>query len=493
MTVSVVQTKNAVGAGSPTTLNFTSAVTAGNSVVVWICDYNTSGAVISSTAPSYNGGPVTGATKLIEVQQAGTNVMYFAVWLLPDVASSGTSVAISTTNARADSNSHYYIAEVAGLGASPAADSASPNPATASSNGSANPSSGATGSAAGSSGIALGGMMQDTANSGWTGPAGWTTIAGTPNSYGGASYQVFTTSGGSYTWSTTLGSGQWSAGAVILDATAAPSNPSGTVQPPATVRLPRRYPSRARWAGTVTRTVNTVPTISGQVQPKPVIARRATARAVIRGTPLVTVNAAPPAGTGQQPHGFLSSRRPVGGIWGGAFTPQANASGPAGQVQPRATVPIPRRAASRGLWRGQSTPQPHVPGQVQPHLVIARRSYARGLWQGKAVPGIQPVPVTGGLVKRRTAARALWSGTIVRTMNALPVAVPAPKMRPRVVSRAAARAMWRGCPPQPFNAPVAVMISLGQPFTDWGTDLPFTRWGTSEPFTDWDTGLLYAR
>jgi hypothetical protein len=220
--VAVVQTQNGVGAGSPTTLNFTSNASVGNSVIVWIGDYNTSSSVISSSAPTYNGASVTGAIQLIAVQNTGTDVMYFSVWLLPNIQSAGTSVAISTTNANADGNSHYYIAEVSGLGANPVKDTASPNPATASNNaGSTTPSSGATGNAVGSSGIVLGGMMQDGNNSGWTGPSGWTTIAGSPNSYAGASYQIFTSSGANYTWSTTLAtSGQWSAGAVILDVTA---------------------------------------------------------------------------------------------------------------------------------------------------------------------------------------------------------------------------------------------------------------------------------
>ena len=218
--MAVIQTKDAAGAGFPTTLNFASAVSISNSVIVWIGDYNTNGGAIGSSAPTYNGSSVTGATKLLEVQNgvSGTsNVMYFAVWLLPNVQSSGTSVAVSTTNGSADTNSHYYIAEVSGLGTSPAADTASPNPKTASSPAGGAISSGATGNAVGTSGIVLGGMMQDGVNTGWTGPAGWITIAGTPSSYAGASYQIFSSSGSAYTWSATGSSaGQWAAGAVIL-------------------------------------------------------------------------------------------------------------------------------------------------------------------------------------------------------------------------------------------------------------------------------------
>jgi hypothetical protein len=221
MTVSVVQNKGAagIGPGNPFTVNFTSAATIGNSIIVWVGDYNSGSNVISSSAPTYNGGSVTGATKLTDVQNSGNaNVMYFAVWLLPNVQSSGTAVVVSTSNGSSDSNAHCYIAEVSGLGASPALDSASSNPKTASGSAGGTLTSGATGNAVGSSGIVLGGMMQDGNATGWTPPAGWTNIQAA-SSYAGASYQIFTSSGSSYTWSATgTSAGQWAAGAVILDA-----------------------------------------------------------------------------------------------------------------------------------------------------------------------------------------------------------------------------------------------------------------------------------
>lgn len=225
VTVSVVQTNGGAGAGSPTTLNFAGSVSPGNSVIVWIGDYNTTGSVISSSAPAYNGGPVTGAAKLTDAQNTGTNIMYFAVWLLPNVQSSGTSVAISTTNGKSDSSSHYFIAEVAGLGTAPVADSASPNPKTAAGAAGGAVTTGATGAAVGSSGIVLGGMMEDGVT-GWTGPAGWTQVTGSTSTLVGASYQIFSSSGSSYTWSSTgQSAGQWAAGAVIVDASASPPPP----------------------------------------------------------------------------------------------------------------------------------------------------------------------------------------------------------------------------------------------------------------------------
>ena len=255
MTVSVVQTKDAAGAGTGTTLNFTSSVSTGNSVVVWLADYNTSGSTISSSAPTYNGGSVSGATQLVNVQSTGAHVAYFSVWLLPNVQSSGTSVNVGTiTNAAQDANARYFIAEVSGLGASPAADTASPNPATAFNNSSTAVSSGATGNAAGSSGIVLGGMMNldDTT---WSGPAaGWTNFGAA--AFGGASYQVFSASGNNYTWSTTLGAAnEWASGAVIVDVTAAASV---TYVRPRAVPVPPQSP--VPWAQRDRRDANTVAT-----------------------------------------------------------------------------------------------------------------------------------------------------------------------------------------------------------------------------------------
>ena len=230
MAVTEVQTKDVEPSGTGSvSLDFDSSVATGNSVVVWICDYNTSGSVISTSEPTYDGSSVTGATKLIEIQNdvsdGSNNIMYFAIWLLPNVQSSGTSVDFTITNAFNDTNSRAYVMEVGGLGTSPSIDSATPNPATATGAAGGTTSSGATGNAAGSSGIVLGGMMQDGENSGYHPPSGWTTLAPTGgSSYGVASYEIFTSSGANYTWSSDPAAGQWATGAVILDASSSGSD-----------------------------------------------------------------------------------------------------------------------------------------------------------------------------------------------------------------------------------------------------------------------------
>lgn len=228
MAISVVQFQSSAAAGANYSGNFTSPVTPGSSIIVWLGDYNTNGTAISATIPHYNGGAVTGAALLFGLQNPGTTAAYSAAWLLPDVSGSGTSVTFTVTNGFSDSNAGWAIAEVSGLGTSPSVDSgASPNPATASSpsGGSANPSSGATGAITAAPEIIIGGMMTTgtPANPGtpWT---NLTIAAGFP--YFG--YQVAVSSGGSYTYSTTAASCEWAAGAAAIKATTT-SGPAGQV------------------------------------------------------------------------------------------------------------------------------------------------------------------------------------------------------------------------------------------------------------------------
>jgi len=229
---------------------------------------------------------------------------------------------------------------------------------------------------------------------------------------------------------------------------------------------------------------------NGTVQPSSTLAhRRTAARGYWRGPAPVLVNAHGPAG--QQPHGFASTRRPVGGLWAGSFTPQPNASGPsgtvpphvivarrtparavvrgtppvtsapatavAGSVQPRATVPVPRRAPARALTQFiLGSANAHGPsGSVQPRATVPvpRRATARALWQRILGPANAVPPPVSGTVQatgrtppRRTAARGLWRGTPLAAVNAHGPAVPAPRCRPVVARRTAARGLWSGTP-----------------------------------------------
>ena len=193
--------------------------------------------------------------------------------------------------------------------------------------------------------------------------------------------------------------------------------------------------------------------------------------------------------------GAVIRRQPVTAVWGGFVSSLPNASGPPGSVQPRATAPAPRRAATRALWRGHAavtaanltTPagqQPHgftssrrpvgalwggsytpqanasvPPGSVQPHLTIARRSAARAVQHGTitgTTNGAPPSPVSGSIQPRATAPaprrsteRVIWRG------GAVPGIAPQPATGGLIRRRNAARSLWRGGAgaPPPASAP----------------------------------------
>lgn len=288
----------------------------------------------------------------------------------------------------------------------------------------------------------------------------------------------------------------------VLAGLANAHGPSGNVQPRAAVPVPRRAAARALWRGTVSSTVNAaVSGPGGTVQPRATVPapRRYPARAAWRGPAAVaTVNFQPPAG--QQPHGFTSSRRPVGGLWGGAYTPQANASGPSGTVQPRATVPVPRRYPSRVAWRGGTSAafpagrvQPRatiaVPrraaargawravlgalnargpaGSVQPRASVAipRRAASRALWHALAGPGNAHGPsgaAPGGMIARRAHPRAVWRGTVVSTVNNTLIPSGTVPPHPVVARRFPARGQWHGTVVSTVNGAVSAAPAPGQ-------------------------------
>lgn len=127
---------------------------------------------------------------------------------------------------------------------------------------------------------------------------------------------------------------------------------------------PRRKPARGAWRGAA------VPGVSG-VAPRQqyrTAPRRVLARAYVRFIPVTTTNAVP-------------------------------APPPSGTVQPRATVPVPRRQPGRGVWRG--TAVPGMPGTAprQQYQTAPRRKPARAF--------IWFTPVAGSAAPVVAAARPL--------------------------------------------------------------------------------------
>jgi hypothetical protein len=125
---------------------------------------------------------------------------------------------------------------------------------------------------------------------------------------------------------------------------------------------------------------------------------------------------------------FVARTVPSVSVWGGIAAPPPPAAAVSGSVQPRATVPVPRRQPARVLWRGVA-----VPGVT-------------------SLPNRQP-PLT---VFRRQLARAYVRFTPVATVNATGIAVPAPRQQPRPAPRRTlARAYIRFTPVTTVNAPPA--------------------------------------
>lgn len=298
----------------------------------------------------------------------------------------------------------------------------------------------------------------------FTTPAGLTGRQSIPNNAGltlaiadsNASVGGAGTSIGNTTWTYSGATGNvWSTSFIVGIQLPSTNGPAGTVQPRATVPVPRRRAARAVWAS-VLGALNAHGG-NGRVQPKPVIARRTAARAYVRFTPVATVNSSPPVPpTIQLAHGFVSSRRPVGGLWAGSYTPQVNASGPDGTTQPRATIPVPRRQSARGLWRGPAAvtttnaiPQ-LPPGSVQPRATvpvprraISRAVIAHALGPANAHgPAGTTQPRAAVPVPRRTSSRAV----IKSALGALNASGPSGTVQPRatipVPRRLDARGTW---------------------------------------------------
>src|SRR5579864_7639831 len=137
--------------------------------------------------------------------------------------------------------------------------------------------------------------------------------------------------------------------------------------------------------------------------------------------------------TGGHTWAELVKNNAVAGDYAGVWIAQIAAGGAvSGQVQPRATVPVPRRRLARGLWAkitGQAYVQ--VPAPRQLPYVPPRRKPARAAVQFRPVATVNAGPAAplSGTVQpesaipalRRKLARAVVQFTPVTTINAAPV------------------------------------------------------------------------
>ena len=216
MAITVVQTQSISNSFSG---DFSSNVTAGNTVFLVVFSYAAADVTISSSSPQVNGNPVTGATELITVQApfSGGGTVYAAIWMLPDVTGGATGVSVTVTNGSLSTSVGVVAYEVSGLGTTPSLDQSSTGSGTTGS-----VTSGSSGNTASSPELIIGAAA--TYGGSPSGPDGYAnTTMGLGFVYAGE--QVAATSGNSYSYATGSGTATWCAGVVTVESSAA--TPSG--------------------------------------------------------------------------------------------------------------------------------------------------------------------------------------------------------------------------------------------------------------------------
>ena len=203
-------------------------------------------------------------------------------------------------------------------------------------------------------------------------------------------------------------------------------------------------PHRAVWSGTTVTTVNAHGP-NGTVQPRATVPvpRRTAARAVTRAGAVSPILALPVTGGRVAQHTVTPHRAVSASILG-----PANAHGPNGTAQPRATVPVPRRSTARAAWaRILGTVNAHGPSAVSSGAWISRRQ-SSGEWYGGIASSVVPVtstgtPVTGGHAYQRTQPHRAVKASAAGTANQHgPSGTVQPRAAVPVPRRGSARVLW---------------------------------------------------
>lgn len=206
MAISVVQ--SVAGGQGTTTLNFASAVTAGNSVVLIAQGYN--GGTTSSN-PTYNSSTPAGSVRLAELN-ANTESVYAGIWLMPNLTGGSTTTGITITGG----SNGFTAVEVAGLGPRPQLDAHGGFSIGYGANSSTGMPSGFTPSLTAQNAI-LFGTGAAYAVSSYTTPGGWTNVPYA--SFSCVQYQIVTNAAGNtYQYNPSGGSATW--GSIIVAITA---------------------------------------------------------------------------------------------------------------------------------------------------------------------------------------------------------------------------------------------------------------------------------
>ncbi|HUB93253.1 MAG TPA: DUF4082 domain-containing protein [Verrucomicrobiae bacterium] len=104
--------------------SFTSAVGAGDTVLLVVTAFTTTGSTITTSSPLLGGSTPTGSTLLIAEQSpsSGGDSVYTAIWMLPNVTGGETTISITVSGNSVPSDNHTVgltCYDVAGLGSSP--------------------------------------------------------------------------------------------------------------------------------------------------------------------------------------------------------------------------------------------------------------------------------------------------------------------------------------------------------------------------------------
>jgi len=353
------------------------APAAGDTLLYVVTAYTTSGAAISTSSPTYNGAAVTGAVLLKAQQGPGTNAVYTATWMLPNVSAGHTSVGITVTGADTPGDQvtvGLTVYDVTGLGASPSLDKSASSSGTSSA-----VTSGASGATTQASEIVVGSLVIFGQTMSPVG-APWTEPAQLADDFCLSGYQLLSSSGSSFTYAKTAGGSASWAGTIV---TVAGSSPVSVALPAAQVTGGAPLPGTA--AGPVALPAAQV-TAAGQ-QPAPSVR-----------TPL---QAAQVTAAGQQPSPVFA---------GGASLPAAQVTVAAPPATGSASVSIALPPAQAG-----AAAFPPVPGAAVPlhaaqvaaagHLLAPPASVitVAGTWSGTAAgtagfffpfPSARPVQVS---------------------------------------------------------------------------------------------------
>lgn len=217
MTIAVAQTLDVDQTFSG---SFASNCNVGDTILLCLTGFTTSGGTITFTSPLYNGSPVTGASEPVIVQSPSSNGVVSAFWVLPNVQSAGKSVSVTETGGGMATVDGLHALNITGLGPSPVVDvSNSKNAASGKAD---------SGSITPAKAPALVVGINIAFAEALTGAgAPWTELTH-PSNFAFTGYQVITSTGASYEYSLTTASGSAAVcGAIISLTPSAPAEIDG--------------------------------------------------------------------------------------------------------------------------------------------------------------------------------------------------------------------------------------------------------------------------